>query len=172
MKKFLLLLLAMMVVPAFASAEDVCVFKDKALKGKVKIVDYGADIKVKQVDYGEDLKVKAVEYGADSCGKWQFVEYGEDYIKVKLEGRRGDSGSSCVVKGKMMKGKVKIVEYGEDVKVKRVDYGESIRVKRVDYGADSCGEWQIVDYGEDFKIKLVDYGEDVKVKFVDYNPGT
>ncbi len=41
--------------------------------------------------------MKRVDYSPDSCGKWQFVDYGEDF-------------------------KIKFVDYSEDVKVKFVDY--------------------------------------------------
>lgn len=68
-------------------------------------------------------------------------------------------------------GKVKIVDYGEDLKVKIVDYGEDVRIKIVDYGADICGKIKIVDYGQDVKVKIVDYGEDIKVKIVEYGEG-
>ena len=56
-------------------------------------------------------------------------------------------------------------------KIKFVDYGEDVKIKWVDYGEDSRGKWKEVDYGEDFKIKWVDYGEDFKIKIVDYGEG-
>lgn len=49
------------------------------LSGKVRIVEYNADIKVKVVNAFPDLKVKVVDYFPDEIGEWQFVEYGEDF---------------------------------------------------------------------------------------------
>ena len=77
----------------------------------------------------------------------------------------------CSHNGIELFGKIKFVDYGEDIKIKYVDYGEDIKVKFVDYGADECGEWQEVEYSENIKIKVVDYGEDLKVKKVDYGHG-
>lgn len=79
--------------------------------------------------------------------------------------------ASCAFRGKKLYGKVKIVDYGEDIKIKYVDYSEDIKVKFVSSSADDCGEWQIVEYGEDLKVKIVDYSEDLKVKEVTSSPG-
>ena len=49
------------------------------LCGKVKIVQYHADIKVEVVNSFPDLKVKVVEHFPDRIGEWQFVEYGQDF---------------------------------------------------------------------------------------------
>ena len=51
------------------------------LSGKVRIVEYNADIKVKVVNAFPDLKVKVVDYFPDEIGEWQFVEYGDVYPK-------------------------------------------------------------------------------------------
>jgi hypothetical protein len=79
--------------------------------------------------------------------------------------------ASCAFRGKKLSGKVKIVDYGEDIKIKYVDYNEDIKVQFVSSSADDCGEWQIVEYSEDLKVKIVDYGEDLKVKEVTSSPG-
>lgn len=78
-----------------------CIYRNKQLFGKVKIVDYGADFKIQLVDYGADLKVRKVDYGANKCGVWQFVDYGADF-------------------------KVQIVDFGSDFKVQFVEYGEGL----------------------------------------------
>ena len=54
-------------------------YKGIRLAGKVKVVDYNADIKVKSVSSFPDLRVKAVEHFPDDIGEWQFVDYGEDF---------------------------------------------------------------------------------------------
>lgn len=74
-------------------------------------------------------------------------------------------------KGCHIYGKIKFVDYGEDVKVKFVTYGEDLKIKYVDYGEDKEGKWKTVEYGEDYKVKIVTYGEDYKVKEVDYGEG-
>ena len=56
------------------------------LSGKVRIVEYNADIKVKVVNAFPDLKVKVVDYFPDEIGEWQFVEYGEDFtVHLRME---------------------------------------------------------------------------------------
>jgi hypothetical protein len=54
-------------------------FNGIRLAGKVRVVEYNADIKVKVVTAFPDLKVKVVDYFPDQIGEWQFVEYGEDF---------------------------------------------------------------------------------------------
>jgi hypothetical protein len=54
-------------------------YKNIRLCGKVKVVQYNADIKVEIVNSFPDLKVKVVEHFPDRIGEWQFVEYGEDF---------------------------------------------------------------------------------------------
>lgn len=54
-------------------------YKGIRLAGKVKVVEYNADIKVKVVSSFPDLRVKAVEHFPDDIGEWQFVDYGEDF---------------------------------------------------------------------------------------------
>ena len=51
-----------------------CKCKNKELKGRVKVVESGADFKVKIVDSFPDLKVKKVKSFPNSCGEWQFVD--------------------------------------------------------------------------------------------------
>ena len=77
----------------------------------------------------------------------------------------------CAFNGLPLKGKVKFVEHGEDIKIKYVDYDADIKVQFVEWGADDCGQWQKVDYGEDLKVRIVDWNEDLKVEKVDYSPG-
>ena len=74
-----------------------------------------------------------------------------------------------------VKGKIKIVSFGEDYKVRKVGLGDAyvnLKVKLVEFGYSyESGEWEIVNYGEDFKIRFVDYGEDFTIQFVDYDYG-
>lgn len=91
---------------------------------------------------------------------------------VGLFPKTGKVHPGCITSnGKILKGKVKIVSYGEDFKVRIVNYSEDLRVQRVDYSPNDCGKWQFVDYGEDLKIRFVDYSEDFQIRFVDYSPG-
>ena len=73
-------------------------------------------------------------------------------------------------------GKIRLVDYGEDVKVRVVnelDATVNLKVKVVgDFGfSDEAGLWELVHIGEKFKVKLVDYGEDFTVQFVSNNWG-
>lgn len=86
MKKFLrcfciLGLLLMACAPAFAASaiNSAGYYKGIRLAGKVKIVQWNADIKVKVVNSFPDLKVKVVDHFPDKIGEWQFVEYGQDF---------------------------------------------------------------------------------------------
>ena len=79
--------------------------------------------------------------------------------------------SRCMLKGKKLYGKVKIVKYNPTFKVKVVDYNPTLKVKKVKYSANSCGKWEFVKYGEDFSIKFVDYNPDLKIKYVTYSEG-
>ena len=79
--------------------------------------------------------------------------------------------STCMLKGKKLYGKVKIVKYNPTFKVKTVTYSQNLKVKKVKYSANSCGKWEFVKYGEDFSVQFVDYGEDLKIKYVDYGEG-
>jgi hypothetical protein len=96
----------------------------------------------------------------------EINSYENDFVKNLSEGDKDD----CTYKGFPMKGRVRIVDYGEDLKIREVTYGEDIKVLKKDYPAHHCYEWQIVDYAEDLKVRFVDYGEDLKVRFVNYTP--
>lgn len=68
-------------------------------------------------------------------------------------------------------GRVKLVEYNEDIKVELVEYGEDVKIKVVEHGSTNCGEVRIVEYNEDIKVRLVEYNADIKVRIVKYGPG-
>ena len=81
---------------------ETCTCKGKRLYGKVRVVDISADFKVEIVDIGADLRVERVNIGAHSCGKWEFVDIGEDFT-------------------------VEFVDIGGDFKVEFVDISPGIR---------------------------------------------
>jgi len=78
---FTVLLLLSMTIPAMAASaiNQDGYYKGIKLCGKVKVVEYFADIKVKVVDSFPDLKVKVVDSFPDDIGEWKFVESGEDF---------------------------------------------------------------------------------------------
>ena len=79
------------------------------------------------------------------------------------------SYSQCAVYGK-----IRLVDYGEDVKVRvinELDYKVNLKVKIVSDFADEAGKWQFVDFGEDFKVRVVEYDEDFTVQMVSYDWG-
>ena len=77
----------------------------------------------------------------------------------------------CKCQGKVLKGKVKIVNSFPNFKVKVVSAFEDLKVKSVSSFPDDCGEWQFVDSFPDFTIQFVDSFPDFTIKFVDAFPG-
>lgn len=77
----------------------------------------------------------------------------------------------CKCQGKVLKGKVKIVNAFPDFKVKVVSAFEDLKVKSVSSFPDDCGEWQFVDSFPDFTIQFVESFPDFTIKFVDAFPG-
>lgn len=93
---FVLAIVSWLLLSAATPITD-CRCNDIALYGKVRVVRYNADFKVKVVDYNADLHVEKVDYAPNRCGKWQFVDYDEDFT-------------------------VQFVDYGEDFTIQYVDY--------------------------------------------------
>lgn len=83
----------------------------------------------------------------------------------------GNVDSNCQFKGKVLKGKVKVVDSFPDFKVKVVDSFQDLKVKKKTSFPDKCGEWQFVDSFPDFTIKFVDSFPDFTIKYVDSFPG-
>jgi hypothetical protein len=83
----------------------------------------------------------------------------------------GSIGADCTFRGKLLAGKVKVVDSFPDVRVKAVRSFPDLKVKRVTSFADSCGEWQFVDSFPDLKIQYVDSFPDIEIAWVDSFPG-
>lgn len=87
MKRIILLLLTFISLAAFTRSggpiADDCTCKGIKLWGQVKIVDQYPDFRVKVVTSHENLTVQVVKSYPDKCGKWQFVDYFEDF-KIQL----------------------------------------------------------------------------------------
>jgi hypothetical protein len=79
-----------------------CTCKGIPLKGRVEVVNVGADFKVEVVNIGADLKVEVRTYGANKCGEWEFVNVGADF-------------------------KVEFVNVGADFKIEYVNIAPGIR---------------------------------------------
>ena len=79
----------------------------------------------------------------------------------------------CQCEGKMLKGRVKIVENGGDFRVRVCSGFADLKVKTVSYTPTQCGEWQIVDYSPDFTVKIVGTNDafDFTIEFVSNSPG-
>ena len=73
--------------------------------------------------------------------------------------------------GIFLGGKVKVVNYGADIKVKVVNSFADLKVKPVTSFPDDVGEWQFVSYGEDFTIQYVNSFPDITIQFVSSFPG-
>jgi hypothetical protein len=83
----------------------------------------------------------------------------------------GNIAADCTFNGKLLGGKVKVVDSFPDVRVKAVSSFPDLKVKKVSSFADSCGEWQFVDSFPDLKIQYVDSFPDVEIAWVDSFPG-
>ena len=83
----------------------------------------------------------------------------------------GNVGADCTFRGKLLAGKIKVVDSFPDIRVKAVRSFPDLKVKKVDSFADSCGEWQFVDSFPDLKIQYVDSFPDVEIAWVDSFPG-
>ncbi len=73
-----------------------CTWGGVPLWGKVKRVDFNADVKIKVVRNLADLHVKIVDTMPDRCGRWKWVDVGQDFT-------------------------VEFVDIFEDLKIKYVD---------------------------------------------------
>ena len=80
-------------------------------------------------------------------------------------------GPNCTYKGKVLKGKVKVVKSFPDIKVQKVKSFPDLKVQKVKAFPDKCGQWQFVDSFPDFTIQYVDSFPDIKVMMVDSFPG-
>ena len=70
-----------------------------------------------------------------------------------------------------IKGKVKIVEDYEDIRVKLVDNYEHLRIIIDDQGSDCCHVKLWDDFFEDIRVKIVSSGEDITVRLVNSDEG-
>jgi len=82
-----------------------------------------------------------------------------------------DEISGCAFSGKVLKGKVKVVESFADFKVQIVTSFPDLKVQLVESLADSCGEWQMVESFPDFTIQYVTSFPDFKIQMVSSFPG-
>lgn len=90
---------------------------------------------------------------------------------IKLVKEMGKVPKSCRLKGKKLKGKVKIVKSFPDFKVKIVSSFPDLKVKWVSSFPDKCGKWKKVSSFPDFKIKWVTSFPDFTIKIVTSFPG-
>jgi hypothetical protein len=90
---------------------------------------------------------------------------------IKMVKEMGKVPRNCRLKGKTLKGKVKIVKSFPDFKVKRVSSFPDLKVKWVSSFPDKCGKWKKVSSFPDFKIKWVTSFPDFTIKIVSSFPG-
>lgn len=83
----------------------------------------------------------------------------------------GKIGNNCTYKGKVLKGKVQIVDSFPDFKVQVVNSFPDLKVKKVSSFTNKCGEWKFVKSFPDFKVKFVKSFPDFKIKYVKSFPG-
>jgi len=90
---------------------------------------------------------------------------------LKMVKEMGKVPRSCRLKGKKLKGNVKIVKSFPDFKVKRVSSFPDLKVKWVTSFPDKCGLWKRVSSFPDFKIQWVTSFPDFTIKIVSSFPG-
>jgi len=92
-------------------------------------------------------------------------------LSAFLLGSSNHQISDCKCKSIELKGRVKVVASGADLRIKVVDTQPDLRVRKVERSPVECGEWQFVDSGEDFTVQFVSDFPDVRIKYVDVSPG-
>lgn len=112
---------------------------------------------------------------AQSTVELVYPESDTNYLAQIITSQAINSDSpvtkDCKCQGKVLKGKVKIVNSFPDFKVKVVSAFEDLKVKNVSSFPDDCGEWQFVESFPDFTIQFVESFPDFTIKFVDAFPG-
>lgn len=141
--------------------------------------------KVVKTDDGEEVLVRIYPNHVTVIGGGEYTAPKEE-PKAKTEKKKtvekpafkglyrtGNITSDCKCKGqgKVLKGKVKVVDCSPDYKVMIVNESADLRIKVVDFPSGICGEWQFVDCGQDFTIQFVDVAPDFTIQFDNYNPG-
>ena len=91
--------------------------------------------------------------------------------KNLLDYSKSEQAKSCQCKNIELKGRVKIVTFGADLRVRVVESQPDLRVKKVARSPIECGEWQMVDSGEDFTIQFVNELPDLRIQYVEVSPG-
>ena len=76
---FMILLLGLGTAQAASKVDSNCRYKGIPLYGKVKVVQYNANLKIKKVSSFPDLNVQVVKSFPDQCGKWQWVTAFPDF---------------------------------------------------------------------------------------------
>ncbi len=77
----------------------------------------------------------------------------------------------CVFGGKLLQGKVQVVQSFPDFKIKVVSSFPDLKVQRVTSFPDRCGKWQFVTSFPDFTIQYVESFPDFTVQWVESFPG-
>ena len=83
----------------------------------------------------------------------------------------GNISGDCILNGKRLYGKVRVVSSMADFKVEVVSSGADLKVEQVKMFSDSCGKWEFVDMLSDFTVEFVNVNSDFKIEFVNMFPG-
>ncbi len=143
----------------------------KTLIGSLVVVAMvlGAPLAASAGTKKKKVQVRVVKKSAKPIHKMTKAEKIRAFIKMVKE--MGKVPKSCRLKGKTLKGKVKIVKSFPDFKVKRVSSFPDLKVKWVTSFPDKCGKWKKVSSFPDFKIKWVTSFPDFTIKIVSSFPG-
>ena len=83
----------------------------------------------------------------------------------------GNVGAICTLEGKVLYGRVQVVEAFPDFRVQVVNAFPDLKVQKVNAFPDRCGRWQFVDSFPDFRIQFVNAFPDLRIQYVDAFPG-
>jgi len=78
--------------------------------------------------------------------------------------------AACTYRGRLLQGRVQIVEQLADLKLEVVASSPDLRV-RIANSPDQCGEWQFVEQFGQLRVQFVEQFADLKIQFVARNPG-
>ena len=83
----------------------------------------------------------------------------------------GNVRANCTLEGKVLYGRVQVVEAFPDFRVQVVNAFPDLKVQKVNAFPDRCGRWQFVDSFPDFRIQFVNAFPDLRIQYVDAFPG-
>lgn len=166
-------------VPAwkyFCLPDGVCMFMDCN-----QTFLYPTNLKPGIYNFAKDwVDILSIKDGVPTVEELIWYTYGPEKptsstssssYSTSTSGFSDNKPADCILRGKNMNAKVKIVPtYNRaDFKIRTVSYGEDLTVRFVSRSRTwgLCGQWEVVEFGEDFSVTFVNSGEDFTIRIVD-----